>query len=105
MVFLIKTLKTRTRIHTFSIPDYGLRITNFGSWISVPDPNNNKKEKEKKICCLNFISSYKIHKIEKIFIFEQPQKNIRTNRHKMKYFLAQKIDKQKLAEIWVWDPR
>ncbi len=58
----------------------------------------------KKMCCHNFLCSYKFHKIANHFSFGVLKKKIWANFHRIIELFTQKIV-TKLSKIWVWDPR
>jgi hypothetical protein len=73
----------------------------------IRDPgskNSNKREGLKKICCYNFLCSYKFHKIANYFSFEVLKKKSWANFQRIIELFTQKIV-NKLSKLWVWDPR
>ncbi len=60
-------------------------------------------QKQQQICCHNFLSSHKFHKIANYFSFEALKKKIWPNFQRIIELCTQKIV-TKLSKIWILEP-
>ncbi len=93
----IRDVYPGSRILIFTHP--GARIPDLESRIQ----KHHQKIGVKKICCHNFLSSHKFHKIANYFSFEVVKKKIWANFQRIIELFTQKIV-TKLSKIWIWDP-